>query len=336
MRLLPTLLALLATSTPLALAKCTTCPCHAETKPIAQKNDLQIYTYHAAPVPLTYQNTTDLSFSPTTFTLIATDSEAVLVDAPISPERGNELADWIEETVPGRKLTAVYITHGHGDHFFAIPTIQTRFPGVKILATQEVYDHMEQQIEPEFFASFWAALFPGLEAPVLEDITILEETYPSLSFYLNSNSNGNNHHSQHKKQYELRAVEVGEGDTVNSTVLYVPDLHAVITGDVVYGHCYQYLAENPTPALRAQWLASIDKVAALRPKYVIPSHALPGEEYGVEHLAETREYIHTFESLLETTETWQDLEGELVKRFSDREGSFILRYSSQSFFNAAF
>jgi glyoxylase-like metal-dependent hydrolase (beta-lactamase superfamily II) len=334
MRLLPSILALLATGTPLALAKCTTCPCHPETQPIAEKDDLQIYTYHASPVPLTYQNSTDLSFSPTTFTLIATSSEAVLVDAPISPERGNELADWIEETVPGRKLTAVYITHGHGDHFFAIPTIQKRFPGVKILATQEVYEHMEQQIEPEFFASFWAALFPDLVAPVLEDITILEETYPSLSFYLNGKTNHGADH--HKKQYELRAVEVGEGDTVNSTVLYVPDLKAVITGDVVYGHCYQYLAENPTAELRAQWLASIDKVAALRPKYVIPSHALPSEKYGVEHLKETKEYIHFFEGLLETTETWEELEGELVKRFDDREGSFILRYSAQTFFNASF
>ncbi|KAL2846143.1 beta-lactamase-like protein [Aspergillus pseudoustus] len=325
MRLLSSSIALLAISTSLALAKCTTCPCRPE--PIAQKDDLAIYTYHAAPVPLQYQNQTDLSFSPTTFTLIATSTEAVLVDAPISPERGNELADWIEATVPGRKLTAVYITHGHGDHFFAIPTIQARFPGVKILATQEVYDHMQQQIEPAFFASFWAALFPGLVAPVLEDITILEQSNPSLSFQLNSS---------HKKQYELRAVEVGEGDTVNSTVLYIPHLRAVVTGDVVYGHCYQYLAENPTPALRAQWLKSIDKVAALNPEVVIPSHALPEEKYGVEHLRETKEYIRAFEGLLRKVKTWEALEDALVKRFSDREGSFILRYSAQTFFNATF
>jgi glyoxylase-like metal-dependent hydrolase (beta-lactamase superfamily II) len=67
-----------------------------------------------------YQKSTDLSFSPTTFTLIATKDEAVLVDAPISPERGEELADWIEATIPSRKLTGIYVTHGHGDHFFAI------------------------------------------------------------------------------------------------------------------------------------------------------------------------------------------------------------------------
>ncbi|KAL3456722.1 beta-lactamase-like protein [Aspergillus heterothallicus] len=317
MRLLPTILALLATSSPLALSKCTTCPCRAE--PIASKDNLEIYTYHASPVPLTYQNATGLSFSPTKFTLIATSSEAVLVDTPISPDRGHALADWIEATVPGRKLKAVYITRGHGDHFFAIPTIQSRFPG--------------QQLEPTFFASFWAALFPNLTAPVLTDITILDDGthHPHLSFHLTGA------HNAHKEaKYELRAVPVGEADTSNSTVLHIPHLNAVVTGDVVYGHCYQYLAENPTPALRAQWLASIDKVAALGVEIVIPSHALAGEGYGWGHLAETKVYTRGFEELLETSGSWEELEEGLVEGFPGREGGFILRYSAQSFFGAAF
>jgi glyoxylase-like metal-dependent hydrolase (beta-lactamase superfamily II) len=104
--------------------------------------------------------------------LISTKDESVLVDAPISPERGEELADWIEATIPGRRLTGIYVTHGHGDHFFAIPTIQKRFPG--------------------FFASFWAALFPDLEAPDLSDVNLdILDPSTSLSFYLSS---GNGHH----------------------------------------------------------------------------------------------------------------------------------------------
>jgi glyoxylase-like metal-dependent hydrolase (beta-lactamase superfamily II) len=124
--------------------------------------------------------------------LISTKDESVLVDAPISPERGEELADWIEATIPGRRLTGIYVTHGHGDHFFAIPTIQKRFPGARVLATQEVYDHMLQQIVPGFFASFWAALFPDLEAPDLSDVNLdILDPSTSLSFYLSS---GNGHH----------------------------------------------------------------------------------------------------------------------------------------------
>ncbi|KAF7177481.1 hypothetical protein CNMCM7691_005734 [Aspergillus felis] len=320
---------LLATSVSTVFAKGDTTPC--STQPIIEKGDLQIYTYHASPVPLMYQKSTDLSFSPTTFTLISTKDEAVLVDAPISPERGDELADWINATIPGRKLTGIYVTHGHGDHFFAIPTIQKRFPGARVLATQEVYDHMLQQIEPGFFASFWAALFPDLEAPDLSDINLdILDPSTSLSFYLSS---GNGHHKEH---YELRAVPVGEGDTVNSTVLYVPELKTVITGDVVYGNCYQYLAENPTAELRSQWLKSIDKVAGLHPQYVIPSHALPTDNYGKNHLNETKTYIETFEQLLAESSSWQQLETSLKGRFPQREGSFILRYSTQTFFNASF
>ncbi|KAL2827363.1 beta-lactamase-like protein [Aspergillus cavernicola] len=317
MHLLSRIMALLVAS--LALA----------TQPITEKGDLQLYTYKAPAVPIEYQNST-LSFSPTTFTLISTKDEAVLIDAPLSPDRGNDLADWIEATVPGRKLTAIYITHGHGDHFFAVPTLQQRFPGVKVLATQEVYDHMLEQIEPGYFASFWATLFPGLEAPVLSDVDIEILRPTRLSFYLGTG------HGKHRKQHELRPVEVGEGDTYNSTVLYVPDLKAVVTGDVVYGHCFQYLAENTTPELRAQWIKSIDQVAALNPHYVIPSHARSTENYEPAHLAETKTYIRAFGELFAQTSSWEQLETSLQHRFPEREGSFILRYSTQVFFDAAF
>ncbi|KAL3481685.1 beta-lactamase-like protein [Aspergillus californicus] len=299
-------------------------------KPVTTKGDLQLHVYHAAAVPIVYQNTSGLSFSNTNFGLISTKDEAVLIDAPLSPEVGNEIADWIEATVPGRKLTAIYITHGHGDHFFAFPTLKKRFPGVKVLATQGVYEHMLEQVDPAFFASFWATLFPGLEAPVVSEDVVEVIDSASLSFSIGSG------HGAHRRQHELRPVEVGEGDMPGSTVLYVPDLKAVVTGDVVYGHCFQYLAENPTPELRAQWIKSIDKVAALHPHYVLPSHALPTEGYGPAHLAETQNYIRTFEKLLAKSDSWEKLEASLEKHFPERIGSFILRYSTQTMFNATF
>jgi glyoxylase-like metal-dependent hydrolase (beta-lactamase superfamily II) len=141
-------------------------------------------------------------------------------------------------------------------------------------------------------------------------------------------SSGNGHH---KEQYELRAVPVGEGDTVNSTVLYVPEVKTVLTGDIVYGNCYQYLAEKPTAELRSQWLKSIDKVAGLHPQYVIPSHALPTDNDERNHLTETKTYIETFEQLLAESSSWQELETSLKGRFPEREGSFILRYSTHIF-----
>ncbi|KAL5332538.1 beta-lactamase-like protein [Aspergillus crustosus] len=305
---------------------------HPPPKPIAQKDDLEIYTYHAPPIPLTYQNTTNLTFSPTTFTLITTTTAAVLVDAPLYASSGHDLANWIESTVPGQNLTAIYITHAHGDHFFAIPTLQERSPGVKVLATPEVYAHLKQQLEPAFFASFWATLFPDLEAPVLKDISILEDLGPSLTFHLDSG------HGKHATRYPLHAVEVGEWGhhQLNSPIHPISkkplsqEMSCTETATSIW-------PRSPTAEPRKQWLQGIEKVAALKPEVVVPSPALPGEGYGSGHLDETREYIQYFERVLEEAGSWEEVEGASVEAFPERQrGGFILRFSAQSFFGVAF
>jgi glyoxylase-like metal-dependent hydrolase (beta-lactamase superfamily II) len=131
-------------------------------------------------------------------------------------------------------------------------------------------------------------------------------------------------------------VEVGQADTYNSTVLSIPSLSLAITGDVVYGHCHQLLAETATPELRQAWLNSLDKVAALEPKYVIPSHMQPSEGYGANHVEETKEYIRAYEEELAGSKSWEELEGKMKSRFPKRIGNFILRWSTQQPFDAAF
>ncbi|HLU58965.1 MAG TPA: MBL fold metallo-hydrolase [Pseudonocardia sp.] len=47
-------------------------------------------------------------------TLVWGDEEAVLVDTFPTTDRNERLIDWIRDH--GRRLVAVYITHGHGAH----------------------------------------------------------------------------------------------------------------------------------------------------------------------------------------------------------------------------
>ena len=62
-----------------------------------------------------------------TVTLIYGDRDAVLVDTFLSAEQTRELVDWIAAS--GKNLTAIYVTHAHGDHFFGIGMLEERFPG---------------------------------------------------------------------------------------------------------------------------------------------------------------------------------------------------------------
>src|SRR6266478_4616660 len=65
-------------------------------------------------------------WSPIASTLIYGKRDAVLVDAFITIEQADALVDWIAAS--GKNLTTIYVTHGHGDHFFGIGALWSVFP----------------------------------------------------------------------------------------------------------------------------------------------------------------------------------------------------------------
>lgn len=203
---------------------------------------LQVDVYNAKPFSIQYNNSISLLSSPTAFTLLHNAHEGVLVDAPARDFDAEHIAEWITSIIPDKSLKYIYITHGHVDHFGAFPIIQKRHPNAKVVATSGVIKHMKQQLLPETW-NFWLSVIPNLTKPSLDGIVSLD-------------SDG---HLSLGSPQELRAVSIGEADTADSTVLWVPSVDLAVAGDVTYGLCHQYLAENPTPELRAQWRASIGR-----------------------------------------------------------------------------
>jgi Metallo-beta-lactamase superfamily len=72
--------------------------------------------------------------------------------------------------------------------------------------------------------------------------------------------------------HTFRAIEVGHTDTVDTTVLHVPDIHLVVAGDAVYGDVHQFFGEANTTAKREEWLKAIEKVESLNPHTVVAGH----------------------------------------------------------------
>jgi glyoxylase-like metal-dependent hydrolase (beta-lactamase superfamily II) len=78
-------------------------------------------------------------FSPTASTLIYGSRDAVLTDPGLTEEQARVLGDWVASK--DRNLTDIFITHGHGDHWFAAGLLAERF-GARIVASGGTIEQM--------------------------------------------------------------------------------------------------------------------------------------------------------------------------------------------------
>jgi glyoxylase-like metal-dependent hydrolase (beta-lactamase superfamily II) len=222
-------------------------------------------------------------WSPITSTLIMGRHDAVLIDPPLTTTQAAEVGDWIAAS--GRELRQIYITHGHGDHWFgAIPLLQ-RFPGAIVRATEGTAKMMAAQNGPQFRGEFWDQVFPG-QLPVGEvDVTVVDERGFEL------------------EGVALDPVEVGHTDTDDTTMLHVPEIGLLVAGDVVYNGVHQYLTESGGADGIDHWLTALDIAEALNPATVIAGHKDPRAFDNPAQIHETRRYLTDARRLLESSES---------------------------------
>jgi glyoxylase-like metal-dependent hydrolase (beta-lactamase superfamily II) len=214
-------------------------------------------------------------FQPTAATLIYGSRDAVLVDAFLTAKQANALADWI--ATRGKKLTDIYITHGHGDHWFGVGALLERFPTARAVAMPNAVKLMRHQASAEDLA-FWKAGFPN-QIPL--KIVIPEELSGRVIGL---------------EGQELVVVELGHTDTDFTTCLHVPSVGLVVAGDAAYNDVHIYLAESNAQK-RREWIAALDKIDSLHPRAVVASHKRPGADDNPRIVEETRQYIRDFDRL---------------------------------------
>src|SRR5712691_954480 len=103
-------------------------------------------------------------------TLIYGARDAVLVDAFMTVKQANALADWVASK--DKNLITIYITHGHGDHWFGVGTLLERFPNAKAVATPDTVKVMRQNASPQALEGVWKVSFPG---QIPDKLVIAEE-----------------------------------------------------------------------------------------------------------------------------------------------------------------
>lgn len=258
-------------------------------------------------------------WSPMAITLISGHKEAVLVDALLTTAQADDLADWVETSISNKVLTTIYITHGHGDHFFGSKRLLERFPKAKVVATAKVIEHMHHELEPNNYEAVWGSRF-GDQIDV------------DSGFVSRVESLADHNNTILLEGHRLLAVDAGESDTWNTTYLHVPSLDLVVAGDCVYNDVHQFLGETNTQKGRDSWISIVQSIAALNPHIVIAGHKRPSSVDGVYNLGETIKYIQDFGGLVEKTESREQLFEAMMDAYPDRVNPYALWLSCSGAF----
>ena len=240
-------------------------------------------------------------FSPTASTLIHGSTHAVLTDPGMTADQAHVLGDWV--AAHGRNLTDIFVTHGHGDHWFAAGLLAERF-GARVVASAGTIAQMHASVATR--PLLWDKIYTGIPPTPVTAVTV-----PDNRFTLEG--------------HELAIVEVGDTDSSDTSVLHVPDLGLVVAGDVIYNGVHMYLAQVGIMGSFGPWRDAIDKVEALGPRHIVAGHQNKELDDDAERtIAETRQYLRDAEELLQSEPTALDFFNAKIARYPNHLGRTVL------------
>jgi glyoxylase-like metal-dependent hydrolase (beta-lactamase superfamily II) len=253
------------------------------------------------------------TWSPTTSTLVAGETEAVLIDTQHIKFEVSALGDMIEQT--GKRLTTIYITHGHLDHYLGLRQLLQRFPDARPVATASVVAEIKATMDEQ--DKQWQARF----GDDVDKAGIVPEPLDGNVMELEG--------------HELRVIET-QGDIAPNAIVHIPSIDTVIGGDVVYNRIHMMLALTG-PAEWQAWIESIDRIAGLGAKTIIAGHKRPdaSDDDLATILDGSRGYIRDFRDAVAASSTAEEVVEIMQAKYEDYGNLTTLEFSARAALPAA-
>jgi glyoxylase-like metal-dependent hydrolase (beta-lactamase superfamily II) len=226
--------------------------------------------------------------------LIMGERDAVLVDPPFTKADAHRVAAMVLDS--GKRLTHIFVTHDHPDHFFSMDVLAEAFPDAKIVAHKVVVEDIWRSLP--FKVKRWSPMlgangpaFPGAPAALESDTIMLEG-------------------------HKLKVLGPMQGDHVHSTALWAPDIKALFPGDIVYNQMFLWFGEHG-PVEIAAWDKALAGLEALKPEIVVAGHNRPGLPNDASGIAFSRRYIAAWPGMVAASKDSKDLQARVRAAFPD-------------------
>jgi glyoxylase-like metal-dependent hydrolase (beta-lactamase superfamily II) len=239
--------------------------------------------------------------------IVAAYLDAVLRKDKAAKADTSKLVDEIRKT--GKKLSRVFISHAHPDHFMGLEVIRDAFPNVEVLSTADVVKDVVDD-GPWILRILQQKL--GSNGPTR---VVLPKPIEWRRLTLEGE--------------ELVVHEYDESESKHIATVYIPSLRALVASDLIYNDTHCYLQERHLDSWHRR-LTELEKFVATGVTTIYPGHGEPGDPATL--IEGTRKYLRDFASALHHGSA-HALEEEMLAKYPHNHAKqFLTLFSVPAYF----
>lgn len=242
---------------------------------------------------------------------VESEGEILLVDAQmVKPQVDAFIAK--VKALEG-KVTTIYITHAHPDHYLGLPWLKAAFPEAKIVADADTVDRIAAEGSGTL-AFFQKDFMNGQLASVLPTSVVIPEKLTGKTLKVG--------------KQELEILSFADAEAKGAHALWHKDSGALLTGDLAFNKVHLWLKETKP----AGWITAIDALDALPVKKLYPGHGEPG---GKEILAQNKAYLQGFDAAVKASKDGEGLAKTVKESNAGWRVSGIVDFAVPTYFSTS-
>ncbi|KAF9911412.1 Hydroxyacylglutathione hydrolase [Linnemannia zychae] len=270
--------------------------------------------------------------------IISSKKSIVILDAQLSPAYGRILAKRVKALK--KEVKAIFISHGHLDHYMGVEELVKAFPKAQLLATQQTIDKMKL----ESGLLFKNEMRPYPYNPGFMTKSILPKAYSKDTYNLDGE--------------EIRLIHVEHADTEYVTCFDIPskgtlyrpynakykrDLRWIPSNgtywgsDVVIHGIHVLMTELESASNRASWMKNAKAAKSFvlaNNRTIVPGHMNNLVPWTTESILDYMiKYLETFEKALKK-KTGGEFWDRVMTDFTDVGSLFLLDWSRDQFYTS--